>query len=100
MTRAEVIYEMRQNKYEEQAGRCFICGRPVRWAVFQLAHRIPQRKWCIEKWGIEVIHHQLNIAGVCGLECNSSAQYDPNSRQAEELAKYIKEKLKCGKYGS
>ena len=84
------IADTREAKYTEQGGRCYICHRPVRYAFFQLAHRIPQRKWCIERWGKEVIHSPLNVFGVCGLECNAAVQMNPDTVEAEEFAEYIR----------
>jgi hypothetical protein len=88
--RAAAIADMRESKYREQGGLCYVCHKPIRFAIFQLAHKIPQRKWCIEKWGEEVIHHRRNLVGVCGLHCNGLAQLDPESLSARMLAESIK----------
>lgn len=76
-------------KYNEQGGRCYICHAPLHDGNMQLAHRIPQRKWCLKKWGAAVIHHPKNMVLVCGLECNARAQLNPESLEAEVLAKTI-----------
>jgi len=89
MTQWERIEAKRQEVFDRQGGRCFICGTPLAFHGFQLAHRIPQRKWCIERWGKAVIDHPMNVAGVCGLRCNARAQLDPVSKQAEWLAEQI-----------
>ena len=47
---------------------CQVCGE----FATQLAHRIPQSKMNIRKYGKRVIHHPLNLVSVCGLRCNSS----------------------------
>jgi hypothetical protein len=84
------LADNREAKYAEQGGRCYICHKPVRYAFFQLAHRIPQRVWCLNRWGKEVIHSPLNMVGVCGLECNASAQMNPDTVEAEEFAEAIR----------
>ena len=48
---------------------CQMCGNPAT----QLAHRIPQTRANIRKYGERVIHHPLNLMSVCGLRCNAAA---------------------------
>lgn len=92
----ERMAQLREDKYVAQAGRCGVCNRHVRFAMFQLAHRIPQRKWCVERWGEEVIHHPKNIVGVCGLACNARAQMNPVSVFAEMHAAEIRVAIEKG----
>jgi len=87
----DTLTELRRLKYYQQGGQCKTCGRPLREG-FELAHRIPQRKWCIARWGADVIHHPDNMDATCPGACNSAAQLDPNSLKAEELAAAIKTK--------
>lgn len=47
---------------------CQVCGAPAT----QLAHRIPQSRMNIRRYGARVIHHPRNLVSVCGLRCNSS----------------------------
>ena len=84
------LADIREAKYTEQGGLCYVCHRPVRYAFFQLAHRIPQRAWCLSRWGREVIHSPQNMVGVCGLRCNAKAQMNPDSVEAEDFALAIK----------
>ena len=91
--RTTTIADVRETKYHKQGGRCFICGRPVRFALFQLAHVIPQRKWCLSHFGEDVIHHPMNMHGVCGLACNGRAQINPDSLEAEMFAESIREAI-------
>jgi len=96
MTRAErqeKIEETRNAKYHKQGGRCANCGRAVPFSRFQLAHVIPQRKWCISHFGAKVIHHPLNMRGVCGLECNAAVQIQPDSAEAGWFAETIREAI-------
>lgn len=88
----EDILTMKASKLVEQRYRCGCCRKPI-GAGAQLAHRIPQRKWCISRWGLEVVHHRDNMVLVCGLECNAAVQIDPNSKEAEELAAAIRHKI-------
>ena len=89
--KASRIADMREQKYYEQGGRCFVCHQAVRFAMFQLAHIIPQRRWCVDRWGEDVIHNSENIRGTCCLECNAKVQMNPNSIEADQFAKQIKE---------
>jgi hypothetical protein len=85
--------ETRVAIYNAQGGRCAECGKRLAFSSFQLAHRIPQRKWCIRKWGKTVIHHPLNMAAVCSLRCNAAIQINPDSQYAVDLAVYITERI-------
>lgn len=96
MRKAELIRELRAVVLGEQGWRCFICQKPLDFSTFQLAHRIPQRRWCLKRWGEVVIHHRLNVVGVCSLACNSAAQLDPESIAGRAHAQAIIEVLKGG----
>jgi hypothetical protein len=95
MRNREAIRELRAVVLGEQGWRCFVCQKPLDFGTFQLAHRIPQRKWCIRRWGESVIHHRKNVVGVCSLYCNGLAQMDPESVEAREHALSIIKEL-CG----
>lgn len=87
-------------KAEKLLAQHYLCGRRgCRERIgpeAQLAHLIPQRKWCIGRWGLEVIHHPDNMVLVCGLDCNAAVQLDPVSREAEDLAARIRKKIEKG----
>ena len=89
--------DTRQHILTTRPYKCEVCGCSL-WgckAYPQLAHRIPQRKWCIKKWGRDVIHHEMNLALVCSLECNAKVQLNPESLEAEELAAQILDKQRA-----
>jgi len=89
------VEQVRLEKYRETGYRCEVCGKYL-WAtgaIPQLAHRIPQRKWCLKRWGKEIIHHPDNLALVCGLECNAKVQINPDGVDAAVLAAKIGLKL-------
>ncbi len=92
MTRRSLaIDETRRLLFRQQQGRCQCCGKMFGvYDEYQLAHRIPQRKWCIKRWGADVIHHPLNMALVCCLACNATVQINPDSLEAGKLAEKIK----------
>lgn len=91
--RAEEIRETKIRVFSEQGGVCFWCRAPMQMEAFELAHRIPQRKWCLGKWGRPVIHHRLNVVGTHAGSCNSHVQINPDSLQAEKLAREIRREL-------
>lgn len=70
MTRQEVLC---------RAGyQCEVCGRPICEADVQLAHRIPQRKHLVKKYGKSVIHHPCNLVATCCEDCNSAVSLGSN----------------------
>lgn len=68
---------------------CEVCGRPVSEADVQLAHRIPQRKHLIKKYGKGVIHHPCNLVATCCEECNSEASLGQNQEQYNAVLEEI-----------
>jgi len=91
--KTESILQVKAAKFVEQRGRCGICRDVLDFGA-QLAHRIPQRKWCIHRWGSEVIHHPDNMTLVCSLKCNAAAQLDPGSLEAAALAERILDRIR------
>ena len=71
-SKTEKIERSRLYLWNRCGGMCEVCGTPLSWDTFQLAHRIPQRKHTLKKYGEEVIHHPLNLNAVCGLRCNDA----------------------------
>ena len=59
--------------YEDHAGRCVNCGE----RATQIAHRIPQRKHLIKKYGFKVVNHNINLLPACSLRCNAILQERP-----------------------
>jgi hypothetical protein len=78
--------------YRVQHGLCAYCKQPLA-GHWELGHRIPQRKWCIEKYGADVIHHWMNQGLVCPDGCNARIQLDPISLAAKDLAAKIKDRI-------
>lgn len=62
---------------------CEVCGKPLRSGVPQLAHRISNSKMNMRLYGKEVIHHDLNLAPVCSLACNSAVLIDGKPYEKE-----------------
>lgn len=50
--------------------RCPVCGELM--MTSQIAHRIPQTKANLRRYGEAVIHHEYNLERVCGLGCNDA----------------------------
>ena len=71
--------------YRRDGYRCQSCGVSVyRYGAPQLAHKVPQRKHLERRYGRNAIHHPLNLAAACSLECNGRLQL-----HASEWAKHI-----------
>jgi hypothetical protein len=92
----EKIRNLRNKLAAEQNGRCYHCHGPLPF-FFQIGHVVPQRKWCIEKWGADAIHHPRNTRGCCSLECNDAVQINPESKEAERLMASIRAEIARGK---
>jgi hypothetical protein len=92
--RSEMLREQRVSLYRQQAGKCFSCAMPMRFDEFELAHRIPERGWCMKHFGRKVVDHEMNKAGTHRGACNSKAQLDPNSLAAEDLAENIRREIR------
>ena len=88
------IRDLRFRIFSEQSGRCFTCGEPVAITAMELAHRIPDRKWTMKLWGAAVINHKMNLRGTHAGRCNSHAQLNPDSLEAERLVRDIQRDLK------
>jgi len=91
---SEKISSMKFQKYIKQCGRCPVCGDTHAFDYpWQLAHKIPQRKWCIAYWGPAVIHHPDNMVLVDSLKCNQKAQINPNTLKAAKHAEAIRVRI-------
>jgi 5-methylcytosine-specific restriction endonuclease McrA len=64
--------------------RCVYCGC-VDQSRLQLAHRVPQDRRYIDRYGSRVIHHSLNMVLACD-RCNHKAEVDPKTRPIEAQA--------------
>ena len=61
--------------YQRDGYRCQSCGGSVfRYGTPQLAHKVPQRKHVVKRYGEAAIHHPLNLVATCSLECNNRVQ--------------------------
>jgi 5-methylcytosine-specific restriction endonuclease McrA len=86
------VAETKERLFKRDMYTCRICGDPIRQhGTPQLAHRIPQTKSNLKRYGKEVIHHDDNLWSVCGLQCNAAALI--HGEEIEQLAKAIKEEI-------
>lgn len=72
---------------------CEVCGKRLTVQNAQLAHRIPQTKGYMKRYGRRVLHHEYNLACVCSLRCNAHVLIDPKTHpiEANRLIGKIKE---------
>ena len=89
------VQEMRERVYREQGGTCFHCGFPMEFSRFgfELAHLVPQRGWCIRRWGKDAVHHRRNMVGTHPGRCNSAVEMNVNGIPAEDLMRSIREEI-------
>lgn len=59
----------------------------------QLAHRVAKSKANLKKYGAKVIHHRLNLAAVCCLNCNSAMLINPDSLPGHKLIMIIRAEI-------
>ena len=77
-------FEAEETKRKLLAARpvCEVCGvRPSE----QLAHRIPQAKGNLKRFGQTIIHHPLNLVWVCGLRCNAAVNIEHRPEEKRRL---------------
>ena len=86
---------MRETVAESQGWACEACGGPLGPGM-QLGHRIPKNKHNLARYGAHVIHHRLNLAGVCCLACNAAVSIAQQMDKVKELVEKIKIALDNG----
>jgi len=74
-------------------GKCEVCGRRINSETMQLAHRIPQTKRNLKKYGKEVIHHPKNLRATCSLSCNSKVDIRNHPVAQSNLLAEIEEEI-------
>lgn len=72
MTTREQVMETKLRLLNGRGSRCEVCGKPVTLESCQLAHRVPKTKHNLKTYGKRIIHHDINLAVVCSLRCNSA----------------------------
>lgn len=85
------ISEMKVELGYSQNWKCSACGAPLAVQEAELAHRIPQRKYLLAKYGPEVIHHRLNMALTHHGACNDAVSIGGQPLACEKLAAEIRE---------
>lgn len=81
--------------FNRAGGRCETCGEQIGIGSFQMAHRIPQTKYFIRKYGKGIIHHELNFAATCPKDgCNSAQDIRNHPVEVAELAEHIQEVIR------
>ncbi len=88
------LSEIRPRILARANNKCEVCGNVMFFQDSQLAHRICKSKMHLKKYGKEIIHHSLNLALVCGLECNSAVNIGNNPMEVEKLIKRIEDSLR------
>jgi len=88
MTRERKKFEIDEHKREFLSRNqvCEICGKPAT----QLAHRIPQTETNLRIYGPSIIHHDLNLAAVCGLKHNAAVNIGRNPEAVKALVLQIR----------
>ena len=99
MTTREILdmSEQRIRLWEQQNFRCASCKRPHGYPdTMETAHHISQSKANLDRWGKQIIHHDLNVAAVCrgNSRCNSRQSVNPDSMRGKRLVARIKGALK------
>lgn len=90
------ISETKENVFDRDDWVCQVCGSRVTTETAQLAHRIPQKDFLIEKYGKDVIHHPENMLTTCSLQCNNAVQENSQKIQDEiyqEIAQEIEREV-------
>ena len=102
MSRAErvsdAVAEMQRRVWREQRGECHVCGKRLMLDEMELAHRVPQDKPMLRRYGEGRIHHRRNLRGVCrGADaCNSGVSLRNHPQDEARLMAEIDEDRKPG----
>jgi hypothetical protein len=86
MTQKQI--EQYQIRYNLDSYQCQKCGN----RATQIAHRCAKTKTNYKVYGKDVIDHNMNLASVCGLSCNSSFNCANRPLKAERLVNLIIER--------
>jgi len=80
------LADLRSEVYVRDRGCCRYCGKPVPFPG-ELAHRIPQTKVNLKKYGKDVIHHKNNLALVCyrSSRCNDGMMIGNDKEETTKL---------------
>ncbi len=89
--RSEALRKQREDLYRDQLGYCATCGMPVAYHDCELAHKIPEAKWAIKKWGRGVIDHWMNKAITHRGECNDAQNIQNRPVECARLVEKIVE---------
>ena len=90
MTNLEKI-EAEEKKLERVIANnyhCEICTKRFGLSQLQLAHKVPKHKAYIKEYGVDIIHHELNLVLTCD-KCNSGVMLNPHDNFGEALIKEI-----------
>ena len=74
-----------RKRYGIEGGLCW-CGLQAS----QMGHRLPQSKVNLKKYGAKVIHNNINLVPVCGLEHNDKVNIGCSPRKEETIVELIK----------
>lgn len=94
--RSELLRDQRIETYYDQDGRCAYCGLPMIFDEFELAHVLAESRDNVRRFGREVVDHRENKRATHRGECNSGVLMNPDSLQAREHARRIREAI-CAK---
>jgi len=83
------ISEMKLEKCHEQGYECPVCHEYVDMETGELAHKIPKSKWCLAKWGPEILHHRFNV-DLVHHKCNDAVSISNHPVEMEALAEKIR----------
>lgn len=90
------IEETKRYVFARDRYTCVVCGLSASiYGTAQLAHRIPQTKANLRKYGERIVHHPLNLATTCSLKCNAAVDIRNHPREIEALVERIDNCLKC-----
>ena len=95
--RSEWLRDVRGDIYEAQGGRCATCQQSILFSEGQLAHKIPEVVWAIEKYGKSVVDHPMNKAMTHGGFCNDQQNIQNHPLECDELAAEIRKEIDDGK---
>lgn len=79
------LHKTRMEVLQRAGFVCEVCGTRLGVNTVQLAHRIPQRKMWLNKYGKSTIHHPCNLVATCSEECNSRVSLGNSTEQHQQV---------------
>jgi hypothetical protein len=88
-----MLRDQREALYYDQLGFCATCHYGMSLESAELAHKIPEAKWAVKKYGFPVVDHVLNKAMTHRGYCNDQQLIQNRPAECDQLAAEIRKEI-------